>query len=278
MLPEPKLTFEAVKAAASGRWPEILAGLGVDPGALRNRHGPCPGCGGRDRFRYDDQDTGRFYCGGGGDPVSGDGFKLLQHVHGWTPRESLERVAEACSMDGASAPQIAPRKPPATVKVASRWTHYARRLWRAVDVDDAAVAAHPYAIKKGIGWAAGAGRAVAKGSFSVIGADADCVVIPIRTVAEERLIAVQCINANGDKQTFGTMGDDGCLLLGNTLDKSIPWVVTEGWADAASVVFHAYQGNAVAAVAFGMKRLEKVARAVAAHYQPKRITILEDAA
>ena len=47
-------TFAMVKIAAHGRWPEILAALGIDPAALRNRHGPCPGCGGRDRFRFDD--------------------------------------------------------------------------------------------------------------------------------------------------------------------------------------------------------------------------------
>jgi len=277
MLPDPKLTFEAVHAAAAGRWPEILEQLGIDGGALRNRHQPCPGCGGKDRFRFDDRDRGRFYCGGGGDPVSGDGFKLLQHVHGWTAREALQRVSETIGMDGVSTPPIAPRKPPAKVRVSSKWTHYARRLWRKAEVEDGVVGAHPYAAKKGITWAAGAGRAIAKGTFSEIGTDADCVVIPIRTVADERLLAVQCINADGAKQTFGSMGDDGCLLLGNTLDRSIPWYVTEGWADAVSLVFHYARGNAVAAVAFGINRLEKVQCAVADHYQPDVITILEDA-
>jgi phage/plasmid primase-like uncharacterized protein len=275
MLPDKHPTFESVHAAVAGRWADILAGLGIDPGALRNQHGPCPGCGGKDRFRFDDRDRGRFYCGGGGEPVSGDGFQLLQHVHGWTAREALQRVAEACGMDGADPLPIAPRKASAAVRVPSKWTHYARRLWRAADVEDAVVAAHPYAIKKGIDWAAGAGRVTASGS--VIGNDADCLVIPIRTPAD-KLLAVQCINADGDKQTFGSMGDDGCLLLGNTLDRSIPWVVVEGWADAVSVAFHVYRGNAVAIAAFGIKRIDKVAQAVADHFEPQVITIMEDAA
>jgi phage/plasmid primase-like uncharacterized protein len=277
MLPDKGPTFESVHAAVAGRWADILAGLGIDPGALRNRHGPCPGCGGTDRFRFDDRDRGRFYCGGGGEPVSGDGFQLLQHVHGWTAREALQRVAEACGMDGADPLPIAPRKASAAVKVRSRFTHYARRLWRSADVEDAAVGAHPYAIKKGIDWAAGAGRAVATGTWSEIGQDADCIVIPIRTVADERLVAVQCINADGAKQSFGSMGDDGCLLLGNTLDKSIPWYVAEGWATAVSLVFHYAKGNAVCAVAFGIRRLEKVERAVIEHYHPDEITIVDDA-
>lgn len=277
MITKDRVTFDAVHAAADGRWPDILAGLGIDPAALRNKHGPCPGCGGRDRFRFDDKSRGRFYCGGGGEPVSGDGFRLLQHVHGWNASEALRRVAEAIGMHGANPLPIAPRKAPVAVKTHSRWTHYARRLWRQADDDDSVVAAHPYCKAKGITHAAGAGRAIAKGSFSVIGTDQDCIVIPIRTVTDERLVAVQCINPEGKKQTFGSMGDDGCLLLGNTLDRSIEWIVAEGWADCVSLVFHINKGSAAAAVAFGQNRLTKVAASVKQRFQLDRITILDDA-
>ena len=53
---------------ARGRWKEILPQLGIDPKFLTNRHGPCPLCGGRDRYRFDvamvddkvaQKDTGR---------------------------------------------------------------------------------------------------------------------------------------------------------------------------------------------------------------------------
>lgn len=88
-------SFAIARAAARGSWPVILAGLGVDPAALRNRHGPCPGCGGRDRFRFDDRDgTGTFYCSGGGEPIAGDGFALLQHIRGCTTAEALHLVAD----------------------------------------------------------------------------------------------------------------------------------------------------------------------------------------
>ncbi len=36
--------------AARGHWPDILVRFGIDESYLRNRHGPCPLCGGRDRF------------------------------------------------------------------------------------------------------------------------------------------------------------------------------------------------------------------------------------
>jgi hypothetical protein len=77
-----------------------------------------------------------------------------------------------------------------------------------VDRDDAAVAAHPYAIRKKITHAAGAGRSRVTGS--VVGQDADCIVVPYRTLAGE-LVGVECINAEGAKQTFGRKG---VLVLG----------------------------------------------------------------
>lgn len=45
-----------VRTAAAGRWRAILLSLGVNERALSGKHGPCPLCGGRDRFRFDDKD------------------------------------------------------------------------------------------------------------------------------------------------------------------------------------------------------------------------------
>ena len=45
----------SVRDIAKGRWKEILPALGIDPKFLQNRHGPCPICGGDDRFRWDDR-------------------------------------------------------------------------------------------------------------------------------------------------------------------------------------------------------------------------------
>lgn len=49
--------------AARGRWVGILSSLGVGDNFLRNRHGPCPFCGGKDRYRFDDKDgNGTWFC------------------------------------------------------------------------------------------------------------------------------------------------------------------------------------------------------------------------
>ena len=48
---------------ARGRWKEILPQFGIDPKFLTNRHGPCPLCRGKDRFRFDDKDgSGSYFC------------------------------------------------------------------------------------------------------------------------------------------------------------------------------------------------------------------------
>ena len=75
--------------AARGRWPGILEALGVNPKFLRDVHGPCPACGGRDRFRFDDRLNGNFFCTHCG---AGDGFVLLQKVHGWEFKKAASEV------------------------------------------------------------------------------------------------------------------------------------------------------------------------------------------
>ena len=44
-----------VREVAQCRWRSILTVLGMDERALSGKHGPCPLCGGRDRFRFDDR-------------------------------------------------------------------------------------------------------------------------------------------------------------------------------------------------------------------------------
>lgn len=65
----------------AGKWLGILSCLGVDEQYLRKKHGPCPVCGGRDRYRMINKEgRGEFYCSHCG---PGDGFDLLMRLHGW---------------------------------------------------------------------------------------------------------------------------------------------------------------------------------------------------
>lgn len=70
------MSTEATRERARGQWRGILQTLGIPGERLVNRHGPCPVCGGKDRFRFDDKGTGRYFCSGSCGP--GDGLDLVQ--------------------------------------------------------------------------------------------------------------------------------------------------------------------------------------------------------
>jgi len=76
--------------AARGRWPGILSALGVMPDYLKNEHGPCPlGCAGKKSWRFDDKLNGSWICTHCG---AGDGFLLLQKLHGWSFKKAASEV------------------------------------------------------------------------------------------------------------------------------------------------------------------------------------------
>jgi putative DNA primase/helicase len=100
------LHARAIHAALAGRWPDILSRLGIDPEFLCNRHGPCPVCGGVDRFRFDDREgRGSWICNRCG---AGDAFKLLQLANSWDFTTARRRVIEAAGLNGALASSVDP--------------------------------------------------------------------------------------------------------------------------------------------------------------------------
>lgn len=78
--------------AARHRWQGILSQLGITVPA-HHKHGACPYCGGKDRFRFDDQQgRGTWICNRCG---AGDGLSLVALVNGCTPAQAAHQVA-AC--------------------------------------------------------------------------------------------------------------------------------------------------------------------------------------
>jgi putative DNA primase/helicase len=82
---------------AAGRWREILPQLGIASRFLTNKHGPCPLCGGKDRFRFDDRDgTGSYYCNQCG---PGPGILLVRKLHGWDHATACRAIDEIIGRD-----------------------------------------------------------------------------------------------------------------------------------------------------------------------------------
>jgi phage/plasmid primase-like uncharacterized protein len=104
---------DQVRQAASGRWRQTLMAVGIGAQFLYGKHGPCPGCGGRDRFRFDDLDgRGTFFCSRGGDPLSGDGFALLEHVQGCSFLAAVDIVAGVMGIERRAASNAAKQRHP----------------------------------------------------------------------------------------------------------------------------------------------------------------------
>jgi putative DNA primase/helicase len=67
---------------ARGRWRSILPALGIDSRFLTGKHGPCPMCGGQDRWRFDDKrGDGTWICT---HCRAGNGIKLAMMCTGIT--------------------------------------------------------------------------------------------------------------------------------------------------------------------------------------------------
>lgn len=94
-----------VTAEVVGRWPGVLRALGVDEAFLRNKHGPCPLCGGKDRYRFDDKDgKGTWFCSHCG---AGSGFDLVMRMKGVEFKEAAGMVREVIGGIEAAAPKKA---------------------------------------------------------------------------------------------------------------------------------------------------------------------------
>ena len=82
---------------AKGRWFEILRHFDLPAEALKDKHGPCPICGGKDRFRWDNKDgRGTYYCNQCG---AGDGMNLLSKVKGWDFATCADSIRQFLGME-----------------------------------------------------------------------------------------------------------------------------------------------------------------------------------
>lgn len=86
---------DRIQSEATGRWPGILARFGI---AARwdGKHGPCPLCGGKDRFRFDNkQGRGTYICNQCG---AGDGMGLLMKTMKIEYIEACKEVSKVLGM------------------------------------------------------------------------------------------------------------------------------------------------------------------------------------
>jgi putative DNA primase/helicase len=125
---------------AQNRWREILPILGIETRFLSKKKGPCPLCGGTDRFRFDDRDgDGWYYCNRCG---PGTGLVLLRRLHGWDHATACREVDKIIG-NGA-----APPKKPAPCDDGARRLRAIERLLGEVQQREVI---HAYLDRRGLG-------------------------------------------------------------------------------------------------------------------------------
>jgi len=222
-----------------GRWREILHGYGCQLPSGRN-HGPCPLCGGKDRFRFDDKDgRGTWFCNHCG---SAGGLKLLSLYIG---KSTLDTAKELVN----DAPTTPVRRT-FTPDVRQKNTEQAKKGAAAM-LAAAIRQAHPYMDKKGLlgDWLVNGVRMAARDGFIEIG---ELLLVPAYKNGE--LINMQKIKVDGEKRPI-TGGDMQGVY--HPIDgKTNMIAIVEGYATGVTVnkltgamTYCAFQTGNLAAVA-----------------------------
>ncbi|WP_392558734.1 primase-helicase zinc-binding domain-containing protein [Orbus mooreae] len=90
------MTFNEIVSQSIGKWDSIYQSLNIDV-FPKDKHKPCPACGGRDRFRYDDKNgKGDYICNQCG---TGDGINLIERVYHCTASEAINKVADSLNLN-----------------------------------------------------------------------------------------------------------------------------------------------------------------------------------
>lgn len=89
------IAIQQIQTSMNGQWHGVLESAGITLPKGRH-HGPCPLCGGKDRFRFDDRDgRGTWICNQCG---AGDGLTLFARSSCLSVKEAIPLLASMCGL------------------------------------------------------------------------------------------------------------------------------------------------------------------------------------
>jgi putative DNA primase/helicase len=209
------LNVSQTSRAATGQWPVLLPALGIHITA-GGRAQPCPVCGGKDRFRFDNQQgRGTWFCNQCG---GGDGLSLVEKVLAVTTKEAASKVAGV--LDNTSyAPLPVPDSQQDKTQARQQAAEQARQLVAAA----APQAGNAYLSRKGwpdVDTLTLQGKPLRVGGITYQPGD---LLLPLTNAAGE-VVNVQLINTAGDKRTLaGGQVKDTCHSLAGQ-DHAVIWL------------------------------------------------------
>ncbi|ECX5877016.1 hypothetical protein H0K60_004475 [Salmonella enterica] len=273
------MTFDEIRTSLAGQWRQVLGNFGVSLPSGRG-HGPCPHCGGKDRFRFDDKSRGRWFCNQCG---SGDGFDLLKLVFDWTDADTLRELNQYLG-DGKLPlpvePQPSPAEPEMTDEERLVVLHQHMRLIR----ENYTTGPCFYLRDKGYG-----DHAIIQLTRTLeFPLPDEKKLIFTRGASilrlydwEGRVVAIQGIyrTRKGDIYKRLLAGSSKSAHYGThrsvgTLDPALPFVISEGYATAVAVREIFPEVNSIMALDAG--NLRNVAARIRERYPEARIAIAAD--
>lgn len=254
-----------VTAAATDRWPEILGFIGVSVPASPRTHTACPACGGKDRFRFDDNGRGSHFCNQCG---AGDGLDLIAKVRCCDITTAAQLAADALGIDYRTAeiPEvISQRKSLSATKGQKsaldqeQHTKFAdryRKLGQKVTFGES-----PYLQGKGLeGF-----------TFSILPDGG--LLLPLRDESGE-VVAAQTISPSGEKRLIAGSAKKGSFYTINAVETPPCILIAEGLATALSV--HLIRPDALAVAAIDAGNLLPVAQVLRVSHPEAQIIIAAD--
>lgn len=263
------LSFDQVRDAALGRWKDLVfPAFGIQVPAKRNQHGPCPICGGKDRFRCDDkQGKGTWICNQCG---AGDGFSLIEKSRNMDYSTVLKEVGAVLGLS-----------------TETRVTDDDRRKWR----ERAEQQARDAEREERMAQEAAAKRAAR--IWSAQSVERDCPYIERKMVKQfgckingkgnlivplfdrdGKIWNIQEIHADGYKPFLPGGRVSACFfILGAVTQPDQIICIAEGYATAASI--HEATGR-VTVVAFNSGNIDKVGKEIRALYPYAQLVYCAD--
>ncbi|WP_088183657.1 TOPRIM and DUF927 domain-containing protein [Escherichia coli] len=261
-----------VSEAARDRWPDVLSLMGIDVPASPRAQVACPACGGKDRFRFDDDGRGAHFCNACG---AGDGLELVKKVNSCDATRAAQLVADALGMnihtlhtisgkDNAQRQQEqAERRAALEQQQAQEQTARSARFTSKLKA--LAVKAQPgesaYLAGKGL-----------PGFTYPILPDGTLLLVLVNEYGEDA--AAQTIAAEGEKRLLTGSAKKGSYHVINPTHSPEMVIIGEGLATALSV--HLMRPDAVAVVAIDAGNLLPVAQVVRRKYPQAQIVIAAD--
>ncbi|MGE4681520.1 primase-helicase zinc-binding domain-containing protein [Yersinia enterocolitica] len=260
------LNVSKTSRAATGQWPVLLPALGIHITA-GGRAQPCPMCGGKDRFRFDNlQGRGTWFCNQCG---GGDGLNLVEKALAVTTKEAACKVAEVLGepsnppLPAHNAGQEAQEKAQARQRAAEQ----AKQLLTVARPQTG----NAYLTAKGwpeLETLTLHDKPLCVGGIAYQPGD---LLFPL-TDSSGEVVNVQLINANGDKRTLaGGQVKAACHFLAGQ-DNAVIWL-TEGYATGLTV--HHLTGETVC-VALSANNLPALAQQLRTHYPDALLLLAAD--